>query len=97
MSAPHPTPRVFFASYGALMVLLAATALAAKLPLGQWSAPVSLAIAAAKMLLVFLFFMQLRYQRGLVRVFAAAGFFWLAVMAVLTACDYLTRGWLLAG
>lgn len=96
MSMPHPTHRVYFAAYGALMVLLVVTAVASKLPLGAWGAPVSLAIAAAKMLLVFLFFMELWYQRGLIRVFAAAGFFWLAIIAVLTACDYLTRGWLQA-
>jgi len=96
MSVPHPTSRVCFTTYGALMALLAATAFASRLPLGTWGAPVSLAIAAAKMLLVFLFFMQLRYQRGLIRVFAVAGFFWLAIIAVLTACDYLTRGWLQA-
>ena len=57
--------------------------------------PTSLVIAAAKTALVFLFFMQLWYQRGLIRIFAAAGFFWLAIIGVLTFCDYLTRGWLL--
>lgn len=95
MSASPPTTRTFVFNYAALMVLLTVTALAAKAPLGAWQAPVALAIAAAKMLLVFLFFMQLRYQRGLVRVFAAAGFFWLAIIGVLTFSDYLTRGWLL--
>ncbi len=42
-----------------------------------------------------LFFMQLRYQRGLVRIFALAGFFWLAIAGVLTFADYLTCGWLM--
>jgi caa(3)-type oxidase subunit IV len=94
VSASSPTARTFVLNYAALMVLLAATALAAKAPPGAWQAPVALAIAAAKMLLVFLFFMQLRYQRGLVRVFAAAAFFWLGIAGVLTFSDYLTRGWL---
>ncbi|HTL66048.1 MAG TPA: cytochrome C oxidase subunit IV family protein [Lacunisphaera sp.] len=94
MKAPHLTARVCFANYAALMVLLALTALAARAPLGAWKAPVSLGIAAAKMALVFIFFMQLRYQRGLVRVFALAGFFWLGIVLTLMFADYLTRGWL---
>jgi cytochrome c oxidase subunit 4 len=94
MSAPQqPTTKTFLANYVALMVLLVLTALASKASLGAWQTPVSLAIAAAKMLLVFLFFMQLWWQRGLIRVFAAAGFFWLAIIGALTFSDYLTRGW----
>lgn len=91
----HATPATLFRAYVALMVLLALTAAATLLPSGPWALPLSLAIAFAKLLLVFLFFMQLRYQRGLVRIFAAAGFFWLAIAGVLTFSDYLTRGWLM--
>lgn len=95
MKPPHPSARTYLLNYAALMVLLAITAIAAKLQLGPWQAPVALLIAAIKMALVFLFFMQLWYQRGLIRVFAAAGFLWLAIAGVLTFSDYLTRGWLL--
>ena len=91
----HPTAKTHVLNYVALMVLLVLTALASKAPLGAWKTPTSLLIAAVKTALVFLFFMQLWYQRGLIRVFAAAGFFWLAIIAVLTFSDYLTRGWLL--
>jgi cytochrome c oxidase subunit IV len=93
MATPRPTTRVLLGNYAALMALLALTAVTSRVPLGVWNAPVALAIAAAKMLLVFLFFMQLWYRRGLIRVFAAAGFFWLAIIGVLTFSDYLTRGW----
>jgi cytochrome c oxidase subunit 4 len=86
-----PTARTYVLNYAALMVLLFLTAAAAHVPLGRWNMAVSLAIAAFKLLLVFLIFMQLRYQRGLVRVFAGAGFFWLGIIAVLTGADYLTR------
>jgi len=88
------TRSTLFRAYGALLILLALTATATLLPKGPWSLPIALAIATAKMLIVFLFFMQLRYQRGIVRIFAAAGFFWLAIAAVLTFADYLTRDWL---
>jgi cytochrome c oxidase subunit 4 len=93
MTASHPTTKVLLANYAALMVLLGATALASHAPLGVWRTPISLLIAAVKMALVFLFFMQLWYRRGLIRIFAAAGFFWLSIIGVLTFCDYLTRGW----
>jgi len=93
MSPSHPTRRSYLLNYVALMVLLALTAFASKAPLGAFQAPTALVIAATKTALVFLFFMQLWYQRGLVRLFAAAGFFWLAIIGALTFCDYLTRGW----
>jgi cytochrome c oxidase subunit 4 len=93
MKPPTPSLSVLLLNYGALMLLLAATAAVSFLHLGHWQVPVALAIAAVKMALVFLFFMKLWYERGLVRVFAAAGFLWLAIAGVLTFADYLSRGW----
>ena len=75
----------------ALMLLLAATTASAFVPLGSFNLPVSLGIAAAKALIVLLFFMELRAGRALVRAFAAAGFFWLLIMIVLTGADYWHR------
>lgn len=95
MKTLTPTRKTYLLNYAALMLLLVLTAVASRLSLGAWQMPVSLAIAGAKTALVFLFFMQLWYQRGLIRIFAAAGFFWLAIGAILTFSDYLTRGWLL--
>jgi cytochrome c oxidase subunit 4 len=75
----------------ALMILLAATTASAFVPLGSLTLPISLAIAVAKALIVLLFFMELRASRPLVRSFAAAGFFWLLIMIVLTGADYWHR------
>ena len=94
-SPPEPTTRTYVLNYLALMVLLVLTAVASRAPIGILKTPVSLLIAAAKTALVFLFFMQLWYRRGLIRIFATAGFFWLAIIGLLTFCDYSTRGWLL--
>lgn len=80
--------------YLALLVLLALTAGANFISLGSWQLPVALTIAVAKLFLIFYFFMQLRTRSGLVRIFAFAGFFWLAIAGVLTFADYLTRNWL---
>ena len=75
----------------ALMLLLAATTASAFLPLGSFNLPISLGIAIAKALIVLLFFMELRASRALTRAFAAAGFFWLLIMIVLTGADYWHR------
>jgi cytochrome c oxidase subunit 4 len=85
------SPTKLFIAYGALIVLLALTAAATLLPPGPWSLPLSLLIATAKLAIVFLIFMQLRYQRGLVRIFALAGFLWLTFALVLIFADYFTR------
>ena len=75
----------------ALMLLLAATTASAFVPLGSANIVVSLGIAIGKALIVLLFFMELRASRGLVRAFAAAGFFWLLIMIVLAGADYWHR------
>ncbi|HVU25839.1 MAG TPA: cytochrome C oxidase subunit IV family protein [Opitutus sp.] len=92
MSAEPKRSTLYF-SFVALLALLAAAALVPRLPAGPWLLPLSLGIAVAKLAIIFLFFMHLRYQRGLVRLFAFAGFFWLGLAAALTLSDYLTRGW----
>jgi cytochrome c oxidase subunit 4 len=75
----------------ALMLLLAATTASAFVPLGSFNIIVSLAIAVTKALIVLIVFMELRSSPALVRSFAAAGFFWLLIMIVLTGADYWHR------
>jgi len=77
--------------WAALVLLLAATTASAFVPLGSFNIVVSLAIAIIKALIVLLVFMELRASKGLVRAFAAAGFFWLLIMIVLTGADYWHR------
>ena len=77
--------------WAALMLLLAATTASAFVPLGSFNIVVSLAIAIIKALIVLLVFMELRASKGLVRAFAAAGFFWLLITIVLTGADYWHR------
>jgi cytochrome c oxidase subunit 4 len=82
------------AVYLALLCLLTLTAASTALPVGWWSTPISLVIAFVKVFLIAYFFMDLRGQPGIVRVFAVAGVFWLLILLVLTASDYFTRTWL---
>lgn len=83
--------RMILRCWGALILLLALTTGLAFVPLGSAQLGVSLAIALAKALIVLLLFMELKGSSGLVRVFAAAGFFWLLIMIGLTTADYTHR------
>ena len=84
--------RTNIAVFIALLVLLFATVGAAYLPLGDWHFPVAMTIAAAKAVLIVLFFMHVLYSHRLTMVVSVASFLWLAIMIALTLSDYLTRG-----
>jgi cytochrome c oxidase subunit 4 len=93
MNERAPSISSLLAVYAALIGLLALTAASTILPAGWWSTPVGLFIALSKALLIAYFFMNLRGQTGLVRTFAVAGLFWLLIMIVLTATDFISRAW----
>jgi cytochrome c oxidase subunit 4 len=75
----------------ALMLLLGATVAYAYLPHAPAKTAAGLAIAAAKALLIALFFMQLRKATWLVRLAALTGVTWVSFLYVITFADYLTR------
>ena len=89
----HPSVAGLVANFIALMLLLSATIAIAEIDLGRGNFVASTAIAATKMTLIMLFFMNLRYSKPLTRLVACAGFFWLAIMFALSFSDYDTRGW----
>ena len=86
---------VYFAIFGALMVLTAVTVVAAQFDFGNEAVntAIALAIAVTKAVLVILYFMHVRYSPRLTWVVIASGFLWLFIMIALTMSDYLTRGW----
>jgi len=75
------------------MVMTALTVAVAFVDLDWGNTPIALGIALFKASIVILFFMHVRYNTPLMWLFAAAGFFWLAILLTLTLQDYLTRGW----
>jgi cytochrome c oxidase subunit 4 len=77
--------------WGALMALLFLTWAVSRFNLGPLNLVVALAIAIAKMALVILFFMHVRYSSRVTWLFVAAGFIWFLIMIDLTLSDYLTR------
>jgi cytochrome c oxidase subunit 4 len=93
----HPTvaPRTYILVYGALLALTFTTYwIATHAHLGVVEIPVALGIAAAKTLLVGLFFMHLLYTNRLVWLVLATGVLFLGIMLTLTLADYWTRGWI---
>jgi cytochrome c oxidase subunit 4 len=91
MNTHGPTTKLIFLIWIALLALLLLTWAVAKVSLGPWNIVAAMTIAVAKMLLVILVFMHVRYSTRLIWVFVGAGFFWLFLMVTLTMGDYLTR------
>ena len=84
--------RTYVLVFVALLVLTAVTILVSYVDLGALGPPVALGIALVKASLVVFFFMHLRDAPGVLWLAAASGFFWLAILIVLTMSDLATRG-----
>jgi len=93
---PRPTTSsiTYFLVFLALLVLLGATLLVAQFDLGPLNTVLAISIAFAKAALIILYFMHVRYSSRVIWVYAVTGFFWLAILIVLSMSDFLTRGWL---
>jgi caa(3)-type oxidase subunit IV len=74
-----------------LMALLAVGCALAYAPLGAWDVAVSFGIAATQAVLVALLFMRLIEAPVLIRLTAACGLFWSAILFTLTFADVLSR------
>ena len=85
--------KTYYKVTAALMVLLVLTVAVSFLSLGDFGIVVALAIAAAKMMLIVLFFMHVRYSSRLTILVAGAGLFWLLILFFFTFSDYLARNW----
>ncbi len=75
----------------ALLVLLGLTLATAFMPLGALGTAANLGIAAAKAVLVALFFMHLRHASGIDRIASILGLLWLSLLFTLTIADFLAR------
>ena len=92
MAKPVPI-RTYVWVWLALLALLFATWTLSRLDLNSFNAAAALLIAFAKMVIIILFFMHLRWSRRVLWVFVCAGFVWLLILIELTLSDYLTRGY----
>jgi cytochrome c oxidase subunit 4 len=87
----HPPISLYYKVFGALIVLTGITVVVAFQDFGVFNNIVALGIAGIKTTLVVLFFMHVKYESRLTKLFAAAGFFWLAILMAFTLQDTETR------
>ncbi|MBM4258171.1 MAG: oxidase [Deltaproteobacteria bacterium] len=87
----HPTPKLYVIIFAALMVFTLLTVAAAFQDFGRLNNVIALAIAGVKTVLVVLFFMHVKYGSRLTKLFAAAGFLWLAILIGFTLGDTESR------
>src|SRR5262249_48065229 len=90
--APSASGASYVVVFFVLMVLTALTTRVAFIDLGRMNAVVMLSIAAAKAVVVAVFFMHLRQTAPLTRLAAVAGLVWLALLIAFTLADVLPRG-----
>jgi cytochrome c oxidase subunit 4 len=77
----------------ALLVGTALTVWASFWELGVWNPVIALAIATAKMMLVVLYFMHVKYSSRLTKLTLGAGVFMFLVLISMTLTDYMSRAW----
>jgi cytochrome c oxidase subunit IV len=95
----HPvTPvRTYVIIWAILTIMTFTTYGIAQIDLGPFNTVVALMIAFFKMSLVVLFFMNVRQEKPLTKIFVVAGFFWLLILLFMTMGDYISRSWLPPG
>ncbi len=90
----HVVPsRVYILTFVALIVLTVLTTGVAYIDLGYFNTVVALVIAVSKATCVVLFFMGLKYHKGLTRIVIIAALLWLSFLIVLTLADMHSRDW----
>jgi len=95
----HPvTPvRTYVLIWLTLTIMTFVTFYVSTINLGPFNVVVALGIAFFKMMLVIWFFMHVRTDNPLTKLFVFAGFFWMAILLALTLGDYFSRTWMPLG
>jgi cytochrome c oxidase subunit 4 len=95
----HPvTPvRTYVLIWLTLTILTFVTFYVSTINLGAFNIVIALGIAFTKMTLVIWFFMHVRTDSPLTKLFVFAGFFWMAILFVFTLGDYVSRAWMPGG
>lgn len=86
-----PSLNTYIAIFVALLSLTGLTVAAAFVDLGPLGTPVAVGIAGLKATLVMLFFMHLKYETGLVALWATSGFMFLVILVAITMGEYAGR------
>jgi len=92
-----PSVRTYVIIWAILTIMTFVTYYVAQVELGAWNIVVALLIAFFKMMLVILFFMNVKAESPLTKLFAGAGFFWMVLLLGQFFIDYVSRGWMPGG
>jgi cytochrome c oxidase subunit 4 len=92
-----PSVRTYVTIWAILTTMTFVTYYVAQIELGAWNIVVALLIAFFKMMLVILFFMNVKAESPLTKLFAGAGFFWMILLLGQFFIDYVSRGWMPEG
>ena len=92
-----PSVRTYILIWLTLTIMTFVTYLVAQVELGAWNIVVALLIAFFKMMLVILFFMNVKAESPLTKLFAGAGFFWMILLLGQFFVDYISRDWMPGG
>jgi cytochrome c oxidase subunit 4 len=92
-----PSVRTYVIIWAILTIMTFVTFYVAQIELGAWNIVVALVIAFFKMMLVVLFFMNVKAESPLTKLYAGAGFFWLILLLGQTMIDYVSRNWMPVG
>src|ERR1700722_7689153 len=92
-----PSVRTYVTIWVILTVMTFVTYYVAQVELGAWNIVVALLIAFFKMMLVILFFMNVKADSPLPKLFAGARFFCLILLLGQFFVYYLTRSWMPEG
>ena len=92
-----PSVRTYVLVWLTLTIMTFVTFYISTIDLGEWNIVVALLIAFFKMMLVILFFMNVKADSALTKLFAGAGFFWMILLLGQFYIDYVSRGWMPEG
>lgn len=92
-----PSVRTYVLVWLTLTIMTFVTYYVAQIELGAWNIVVALLIALFKMMLVIMFFMNVKAESPLTKLFAFAGFFWMILLLGQTLIDYISRAWMPEG
>jgi cytochrome c oxidase subunit 4 len=92
-----PSVRTYVIIWAILTIMTFVTYYVAQIELGAWNIVVALLIAFFKMMLVILFFMNVKAESPLTKLFAAGGFFWMVLLLGQFFIDYVSRTWMPEG
>lgn len=77
-----------------LLLLQGASWGASQAPWGEWSTLVNFGVPSISTFLTAYFYMHLKEEKGMTRIFAIGGAAWLVILFSLILSDYRTRSWL---